>query len=478
MKTLMIRNVVVGRQAGLDVRVGKRWVEEVARKLAVRPGEDVLDGDGGALIPGLHDHHVHLRAVVGARQSVDVSAVADAAEFDRVLAASADGADVGSGSDRWVRVTGWHELRAGALDRRRLDALAGAVPVRVQHRSGSMWVLNSVALERLSAGQSRLAGIERDDRDEPTGRLFRLDDWLRDRLGSGDATLPFETGLKLYAAECARLGVTGWTDATPGREQADVNELSCLAGAGVFGQRLVLMAPPGVEPPQPGQVTTGPVKVMLDDTALPDVREFASQIESAHRSGSAVAVHCVTAEQLVVAVAAFEMAGTPDRPAGSDRIEHAGVVPPGYAERLARLGLAVVTQPGFIGARGDVYRREVSPAEQDWLYPAASLMRAGVSVAAGTDAPFGPGDPWQCIASAVTRRCPDGKVLGWAERVPASRALRMFLAAPDDVRAIRTVAPGQRADLCLLHSSVRDALASLPAPVIRATVLSGIVAEN
>lgn len=341
-----------------------------------------------------------------------------------------------------------------------------------------MWVLNSVALERLSAGQSGLAGIERDDRDEPTGRLFRLDDWLRDRLGPGDATLPFEVGLKLYAAECARLGVTGWTDATPGREQADVDELRCLAKAGVFGQRLVLMAPPEVESPQPGQVTTGPVKVMLDDTALPDVREFAGQIESAHRSGSAVAVHCVTAEQLVVAVAAFELAGATDRPGGSDRIEHAGVVPPGYATRLARLGLAVVTQPGFIGVRGDAYRREVSPVEQDWLYPAASLIRAGVTVAAATDAPFGPGDPWQCIASAVTRRCPDGMVLGWAERVPANRALRMFLAAPDDVRATRTVAPGQPADLCLLQGSVRDALASLPAPVIRATVLSGSVTEN
>ena len=220
----------------------------------------------------------------------------------------------------------------------------------------------------------------------------------------------FAAGLAAYAPQCARLGVSGFTDATPGRDQADIEEFARLSAAGIFGQRLVLMAPPGLtEPamtdPAAGRVSLGPVKVMLDDTLLPETDELAAAIGLAHQSGSAVAVHCVTAEELIVAVTAFEQVGS-----AGDRIEHASVVPPGYSAQLAGLGLTVVTQPGFIGAHGDHYLRAVPAAEQDWLYPCASLLRAGTVVVAGTDAPFGPADPWRCVASAVTRSTRAGPI--------------------------------------------------------------------
>src|SRR5258707_1022969 len=80
---------------------------------------------------------------------------------------------------RWLRATGWSETSAGPLDRRRMDALTGAVPARVQHRSGAMWVLNSAALREVGADDSDVDGIERDDRGAPTGRLLRADGWLR-----------------------------------------------------------------------------------------------------------------------------------------------------------------------------------------------------------------------------------------------------------------------------------------------------------
>lgn len=485
MQTILVRNVSIGRRSGLDVRVGPQTVLEVGPDLALRTGEDVLDGAGGALIPGLHDHHVHLRAVVAARQSVDVSGLARPADFDKVISSAAANASPGAS----LRVIGWHETRTGPLDRYRLDALSGRAPVRVQHRSGALWVLSSAELDRVGAMSSGLPGIERDDQGEPTGRLFRLDGWLRGRSmrgrsNSDDSVESFARGLRAYAAECERFGVTGWTDATPDREPDDASELSRLAEAGVYGQRLVLMTPP-VGLPVPldeggglaGQLEVGPAKIMLDDAVLPGQHELAEVIRSAHRAGRAVAIHCVTASQLIVAVAAFEMAGTADDRIGCDRIEHAGVVPPGYAQRLASLGLAVVTQPGFIRTRGDDYLREVAAAEQEWLYPAATLIRAGVKVAASTDAPFGPADPWQCIASAVTRECPDGQVVGAAERVSPHRALRMFWAAPENVRRTRTVSPGQPAELCLLHVPLREALVGLPVMPVRATLLRGLLAK-
>jgi predicted amidohydrolase YtcJ len=474
--TILVRNVVVRGRSGLNVRIGADTVVAVGPSLIRHRGEQVLDGEGGALIPGLHDHHVHLRAVVAARQSVDVSAAASPADFDCIVAAAAGAAmangPAATGAVRWLRVTGWDEHASGPLDRYRLDALAGPVPVRVQHRSGAMWVLSSAAVTKAGVADCDLPGAERDDRGIPTGRLLRMDGWLRDRTPAASADA-FAAGLASYAAQCARLGMTGFTDATPGRDQADVIELAELSAAGTVPQRLTLMAPPGLTVPSPDdpaavRVTLGPQKLILDDVTLPGVGELAAIIEAAHRSGSSVAVHCVTAEQLVVTVAAFEQSGS-----ASDRIEHGGIVPPGYALRLASLGLSLVTQPGFIAARGDDYLRDVPAAEQGWLYPCASLLRAGVTVAAGSDAPFGPADPWRCIASAVTRRTAAGQVLGRAERVSARRALRLFLAAPEEVRRLRTVAPGQPGDLCLLHLPVREALAQHSAAVVRTTIIGG-----
>jgi predicted amidohydrolase YtcJ len=467
---VLVVNAEVGGRPGLGVRVSAEEILEVGAGLAPRRGEVVLDATGGAVIPGLHDHHVHLRGLLAARLSLDLTAAADPGEFDRMLAAAAAAVSPG----RWLRGTGWSEFFAGPLDRHRMDALTGAVPARVQHRSGAMWVLNSAALRRVGADDSDATGIERDDRGVPTGRLLRLDGWLRGRLPDG-VGLPddwLRAGLADYGRQCARLGLTGFTDATPDRAQPDVDEFGRLSADGTFPQRLLLMGPPGLRPPPAGRVTVGPRKVILDDAALPEVGDLAVLAEQTHQQGSALAVHCVTAEQLIVAVAAFERAG-----AAGDRIEHASVVPPGYAAKLARLGLTVVTQPGFISARGDDYLREVPAPEQPWLYPCATLARAGTALAAGTDAPFGPQDPWRCVAAAVTRLAPSGRVVGPPERLSPARALRLFLTAADDPGRLREIRPGNPGDVCVLRTPLRPFLSSPSADGVRASIIGGHLVE-
>lgn len=470
MKTsILIRNVAVRGQSGLDVRVDEAMILDIGRSLPRISGEQVFDGDGGAVIPGLHDHHVHLRAAVAAGQSLNVSRVASADEFDQVVAAAAAETTHHQG---WLRVTGWHEHASGKLDRYRLDRLAGSRPVRVQHRSGAMWVFSSAALQHTAMDTCDLPGVERDGEGELTGRLLRIDAWLRDRLPTQPSD-GLAAGIGDYARSAALLGVTGFTDATPDRDESDVAEFAALSAAGTLPQQLVLMGGLGLSEPTASRVRRGPVKVMLDDAMLPSVEELARVISKAHQEDRGAAVHCVSAEQLVVTVAALEQAGT-----AGDRIEHAGIVLPGYGERLAALQVAVVTNPGFIADRGDDYRRDVEPAELPWLYPCASLIRAGVTVAAGTDAPFGPPDPWRCIAAATMRRAPSGQVLGRRERLSASRALRLFLPAPEDLTRVRTVAPGQSSDLCVLRMPLAYVLAHPAAEMVRATVVGGRLITN
>ncbi len=81
-----------------DVVVDGGTVRDLAPGLVRPPGVDEVDGRGGALLPGLHDHHVHLAALAAATASVrvgppDVTSVEDLAsaltEADRNLPAGA-----------------------------------------------------------------------------------------------------------------------------------------------------------------------------------------------------------------------------------------------------------------------------------------------------------------------------------------------------------------------------------------------------
>ena len=87
-----------------------------------------------------------------------------------------------------------------------------------------------------------------------------------------------------------------------------------------------------------------------------------------------------------------------------DRIEHGAVIPRELDHTLRTMGLAVVTQPNFVSERGDEYLTSVDAADLDDLWRCASLLDAGVTVGAGSDAPFGRPDPWALIQSAVDRR--------------------------------------------------------------------------
>ena len=151
---MLIQRATTLDGVAVDLRVGVR-IDEVADTLAPRPGEDVLDAAGGTVLPGLHDHHVHLYSAAAAETSIGSGRHRYA--IDAGLAAALASAEVGE--DGWIRAVGYHDSVAGPLDRDALDALAPAVPLRVQHRSGVLWILNSAGSgPRRSGRASATAG--------------------------------------------------------------------------------------------------------------------------------------------------------------------------------------------------------------------------------------------------------------------------------------------------------------------------------
>jgi predicted amidohydrolase YtcJ len=472
---VVVRRARLG--AGLvELRLEGDRIAEMGERVR-RDAHDVeIDAGGGTVIPGLHDHHLHVRAAAAALRSVPVGPrdVGNARGFAEALQAAARVQPVG----HWVRAVGYHESVAGRLDSASLDAIVADRPVRVQHRSGSLWTVNSAGLVGLGVLGSNHPGIERGEGGRPTGRLWRMDSYLSERLGASVGFSSVEgPELGALSAEALAYGVTGWTDATPGRPGPEALALAEAVAAGEVGQRLHLMQPADTDEgtlahlKQTERVTVGPVKVLLSDAELPSLEELAGWIGRAHEVGRPVAVHCVTRVQLVVTLAALEMAGS--RP--GDRVEHGAVVPDDLLAPIAAAGLVVVTQPNFVAERGDQYLSEVGATELPDLWRGWSLRVAGITVAAGTDAPFGSLDPWVAVRAATRRLTASGHELGSGEAVDSEEALRWWWGSGPRPGTPRRLKAGGPADLCVLAVPLAEALAGDGRVPVVATVVAGQV---
>ena len=456
---LTLRNVELEGRAGVDVRIEDGRIVAIGHRLPAAGPE--LDGCGGALIPGLCDHHIHLFGLAARADSVALEGVAGPAD----LAARISEATAARPPGAWIRALGYHETMAGDLTRDDLDRLAPNHRLRLQHQTGSLWMLNSLALESVG-GADLPPGVERGPDGRPSGRIWREDAWLRSGIGAEPPPLA-PIGRRLAA-----FGITALTDASVTTDAGAADLLAAAHRSGDLPQRLTLMSGGALDAPDDAAFAVGPLKVLLDDHALPDFDDFMDLIGRARTWGRAVAVHCVTAGELALSLAVFAAAGAQV----GDRIEHGGVIPAEAIAQLRDLGLTVVTQSAFIRERGERYAAQVAAAEQDDLYRCASLLAAGVPVAGSSDAPYASPDPWLGIAAAIDRTSAAGRVLGAAERVKPATALGLYLDTPDAPgRRRRRVAVGAPADLCLLKVPLREALAAPEAGLVAATLIDGEV---
>ncbi len=437
-------------------------IADMGFHLPPKEGDSVIDAGGGCLLPGLHDHHIHLMALAASLDSLQCGPpdIQSAAALAALL--SKRNTMHGSG---WVRGVAYHPSVAGDIDRDWLDRYVPDLPVRIQHRGGRLWVLNSRALQELGVSSGAYpAGLEHIN-GRATGRLYEEDNWLRTRLKSRPPNLARVSGM------LASYGITGVTDTTPTNGSVEWLHFQQSQSSGQLRQRVRMMGSQQITHcEETGLLERGEFKIHLLESRLPDPDTLGRDIAAAHASGRAVAIHCVTLTELVFALSALQSAGV--RP--GDRIEHASITPPDMLESIRDLGLRVVTQPHFITERGDQYREDVEPAEQPWLYRGANFLAAGIALAGGSDAPFGNPDPWRSMHSAVTRATHSGRVMTAAERLSPEQALSLFLSdAGSPGTGNRTLEPGARADLCLLDSPWEDIRDDLDSRHVRSTWLAG-----
>jgi predicted amidohydrolase YtcJ len=465
----------------------------------------VVDLAGRMLTPGFQDAHCHpgssgldlLRcSFEGCRNADD--AVAYVARY------AADHPD-----RPWILGGGWIQtwFPRGCPSKGALDAVVPDRPVLVYNADGHGAWANSLAL--------RIAGIdaatpdpvdgriERTDGNEPQGTLHEGAVRAVEDLVPEDTPDEMRAGILAGQEYLLSKGVTAWQDAhvdfathTSYRELADSNELIGTAVGALWWRRsrgmeqVEEMEQMRSEPL--GRYLPKTVKIMLDGVVE---NHTASMLEPYHDADGAVTdntgidfIEPGLVREIVTALDArgfschFHAIGDAAVRSGLDAVEaarvangwtgtrhhisHIQVVHPEDIPRFSRLGVAANAQALWAqdGEDQAVLTRPFLGAERaGWQYPFASLLRAGATLAMGSDWGVSTADVMDQIDAAVTRSNhdePDRPPLNESERITFLDAVAGFTAGSAYVNYLETgrgtLAPGMLADLAILD---RDPMA-------------------
>jgi hypothetical protein len=465
----------------VDIHLADGVVADIAPAGALPRRGLVLDADGGFVVPGLWDHHVHTVQWALSAQRAALGDAASAAEAASLMSAAdvlPDGRRVGGG----FRDAFWPD----APDLAVLDAATGDVPTYLVNADvHSVW-LNSAALRR--------EGFEPDGvgilREEPAFEISR-------RLNAVDASVSDPLVARM-AQDAAARGVVGLVDLDMAwNEDAWVRRLAggfdaLRVAFGIYPEFLDRAVAEGLRTGDAARgaasdlVRVGPLKVITDGSlgtrtaacshAYPgdphdhglltvDLATLVDLMSRATAAGIASAIHAIGDVANSHALDAFAATGA------WGTVEHAQLVAHADLPRFARLGVGASVQP--VHALDDRDLTDTLWAGQTAQpYPLRALRESGANLLFGSDAPVSPLDPWAAMAAAVFRTRDGRDPWQPQQRIDAATALGASTRGGSAEPA--RIDPGDVADLAICE---RDPLtadeAQLRGMRVAATAVGG-----
>ncbi len=485
---------------------------------------------GGAVgFPGFHDAHAHTSGFGRSLGELDLStppirSLEDlyAAVGRRAASSPAGALVVGRGYDQ-NKLGGAHPARAA------LDGVAEGRPVWLQHTSGHMCVLNSVALAMVGSDlEADIDGgrVVRDAAGAPTGLLEERAQVLARRLAMPRSVASIADAIDRAHRVYVQEGLTSVCDAGVaggwiGESEAELDGYQLARDDGRLLVRTTAMVAADVLHPMQRHdddlakrgvdagirtglgddwLRIGALKVFSDGSLIgrtcwltrgfeddpsnlgypqddPDV--LFAQIVEAHLAGWQVATHAIGDAAVRLVLDAYEAAlALHPRADHRHRIEHCGVTTPEALDRIARLGVIPVPQGRFIGELGDGMLAALGERRVADTYRLASFLRAGVVLPGSSDRPVVDGRPLLGIADMVSRRTESGRPFAPQEALSVEEAMRCYTlgsAVATRTEADRgTLRVGKLADVVVLGADPR-ALGDDPAAIADVPVVATFI---
>jgi predicted amidohydrolase YtcJ/glyoxylase-like metal-dependent hydrolase (beta-lactamase superfamily II) len=476
---------------------------------------EVIAADGGMLVPGFIDTHVHFLSGGSSIASVQLRDAKSPQEFTQRIANFAGNAEPGE----WITGGTWdHTNWGGELPRREwIDSVTPDNPVWVARLDGHMALANSVALdlagvdadtpdvtggEIIRDAQSRPTGILKDNAmrlvhkvmPEPTeSQLDRyLDAAMRYVAENGVTTVhdmfadDFDSWLSLATyrrAEANAALITRIYSVTPLVEWQKLSE-----DIAVHGRGSEWLKTGGVKGFMDGSLGSHTAAFLEPFTDTPDEKGFLldsledlrAWISGADAAGLQPIVHAIgdraIRDLLDIYYEVENERGDENR---RFRMEHAQHIHPNDIPRFAIQNVIASMQPYHAIDDGRWAENVIGAERSKTTYAFKSLIDDGAHVAFGSDWYVAPANPLEGIYAAVTRRTLDDENPdGWVaeQKISVEQALRAYtyegaFASFEEERK-GTLKAGMLADMTLID---RD-LTAIAAETIRdAKVLKTIV---
>jgi predicted amidohydrolase YtcJ len=178
-----------------------------------------------------------------------------------------------------------------------------------------------------------------------------------------------------------------------------------------------------------------------------------------HAMGMRCSIHAIGDVAMDMALAALDRAiSTSPRRDHRHRVEHLGnwMITPERLERITRLGILPVPNPGFLYFMGAELLDLLGPRRTAHGFPFKTLMAAGLPLSFGSDAPgFYPVDPLRDLGAAVSRGTVQGQKFAPEEAISIYQALWTQTAGAAYLgfqeHQLGTLRPGGLADLVVLE---------------------------
>ncbi|BDI23220.1 amidohydrolase [Herbiconiux sp. L3-i23] len=486
---------------------------------------EVVDLDGGMVLPGFVDAHVHPVEGGLERRACDLS---EGHTRDQYLATIEAYARAHPDAE-WIVGGGWHSAAfpGGTPLAADLDRVVPDRPVFLSNRDHHGAWVNSAALKR--------AGLDRDTPDPDDGRLERDADGNPSGTLHEGARLLVHDLIPRVTDEENRLGllegqrylhsfgVTSWQDAIVGEygSHTDTGDVYLAAAqSGELTARVVAALwwdrHSGLEQLdhlrarraalRHEKFVATSVKIMQD--GIPENRTAAlldpylapgctcgteRGLAFLERDELIAAVHALDADDFQVhvhaigdravrdALDAFESVPDRLRPgAPLHHIAHLQIVHPDDVARFATIGVAANMQAlwaTFEPQMVELNLPSLGPERAAWQYPFAGIARSGALLCAGSDWPVTTPDPWAALHVAVNRRLPEGdpdfdpRPFYPEQALDLGTALKAYTAGSARINSLNgtgTIAVGAVADLVVVD---RDPFAG-PADEIASTTTS------
>lgn len=474
----------------------------------VGPHTEVVDLDGGLLVPGFQDAHVH--PVWGGLDMLrcDLAELSTREEYlDRIAAYAQEHPD-----DEWILGGGWQmsAFPGGTPTAEDLDSVVPDRPAFLPNRDGHGAWVNSRALAL--AGITREAvdpadgRIERDANGAPSGTLHEGAMGLVNRLLPTEAPERLVEALLEGQRHLHSYGVTAWQDAIVGTEYGDAGDplpayLTAAASGSLTGRVVGSLwwdRSRGLEQIDDivrrrdestvGRFRARSVKIMQDGVAEnftaamlepycdghghpredsgisfvePELlKEAATRLDAL---GFTLHFHAIGDRAVRECLDAVEAALVRNGPRGNrHHISHIQVVHPDDIPRFRALDVTANMQMLWATLEPQMVELTIpflGEQRTTWQYPFGDLLRSGAALAAGSDWSVSTPNPLAAIHVAVNRRSAPTE---WEGDYPAflpeqaidlATALVAYTAGSARVNHLDdtgTIAVGMRADLALL----------------------------